>query len=61
MTQQALRRLAVLTVWAIFSIGMAHAAPEVAGTDPKFLSGDRVLLGTVEEVRSGQARINIGE
>ena len=61
MTQQALWRLAVLTVWLIATAPVAEAASEVAGTDPQLLSGDRVLLGTVEDIRSDQARINIGE
>jgi hypothetical protein len=61
MAQQALWRLAVLTVWFIGAVSVADAASEVAGTDPQLLSGDRVFLGTVEEIRSGQAKINIGE
>lgn len=43
------------------AVSGADAASEVTGTDPQLLSGDRVLLGTVEEVRSNQARINTGE
>ena len=54
------RALAVLTLPLIVFISIADAS-EGAGTDPPLLSGDRVLLGTVEEVRSDQARINTGE
>ena len=61
MTQQALWRLAVLTVWLIGMVPVADAASEVAGTEPQLLSGDRVLLGTVAEIRSDQAKINVGE
>ncbi len=61
MTRNTLRRLAVLTVWWISVVSVADAASEVAGTDPQLLSESRVLLGTVEEVRSDQARINTGE
>jgi hypothetical protein len=61
MTHNALRQLVVLTVWLLAAISLAGAASEAAETDPKLLSENRVLLGTVEEVRSGQARINIGE
>ena len=61
MTQHALWRLAVLTVWLIATAPVAEAASDVAGTDPQLLSGDRVLLGTVEDIRSDQARINAGE
>jgi len=48
-------------VWFIGAVSVADAASEVAGTDPQLLSGDRVLLGTVEEIRSDQAKINTGE
>jgi hypothetical protein len=61
MSQQALWRLAVLTVCLIGTVPVADADSEVAGTDPQLLSGDRVLLGTVEEIRSDQAKINTGE
>ena len=61
MAQQTLWRLAVLSVWFIGAVSVADAASEVAGTDPQLLSGDRVLLGTVEEIRSDQAKINTGE
>jgi hypothetical protein len=59
MTHKTLWRLALLTLWLISAVSVAAAA-EVAGGDPKVLSGERVLLGTVEEVRSDQARINTG-
>ena len=59
MTQPLLGALAVLTLSLMFSV--ADAAPEGAGTDAQLLSGNRVLFGTVEEVRSDQARINTGE
>ena len=59
MAQQALWRLAVLTMWFIGAVSIAAA--EGQGTDAELLSGDRVLLGTVEDVRSDQAKINIGE
>ena len=59
MPHQTLWRLAVLTLWFIGAV--SSAAAEVPGTDAELLSGDRVLLGTVEEIRSDQAKINIGE
>ena len=61
MAQQALWRLAVLIVWFVGAVSVADAASDVAGTDPQLLSGDRVLLGTVEEIRSDQAKVDIGE
>ena len=61
MAQQALWRLVVLMVWFVGAVSVADAASDVAGTDPQLLSGDRVLLGTVEEIRSDQAKIDTGE
>ena len=61
MAHPALWRLAVLTMWFIGVVSVADAAAEVQGTEAQRLFGDRVLLGTVEDVRSDQARINIGE
>jgi len=46
-------------MWFIGAVSVAAA--EVQGTDAQLLSGNRVLLGTVEDVRSEQARINTGE
>ena len=54
-------RLALLTAWFIIAISTAEASTESAGSHPELLPEDRVLLGTVEEVRSDQARINTGE
>ena len=58
---QALCRLAMLTVWLIATVPVVDAASEVAGTDPQSFPGNRVVFGTVEEIRSDQAKINIGE
>jgi hypothetical protein len=54
-------KLAVLTVCAIGIGSVADAASELEGTHHQLLAGDRVLLGTVEDVASDQARINTGE
>ena len=61
MTPHTLWRLAALTVWLVATVPVTHAASEVAGTDAQTLPGNRVLLGTVEDIRSDQATINIGE
>jgi hypothetical protein len=60
MAHPLLGALAVATLFLV-CMPVADAASEGAGTDAQLLSGDRVLLGTVEEVRSDQARINTGE
>jgi hypothetical protein len=61
MPHNALRHLGVLAVWLISTVGVADPPSEGATTDPELLSENRILLGTVEEVRSEQARINTGE
>lgn len=61
MAQHALWRLAVLTMWFVATVSVATAASKGEGNDPQLLPGNRVLLGTVEDVRSDQARIDIGE
>ena len=61
MSQHTLWRLTVLTLCLLATVPVAEAASEVAGTDPQLISGDRVVLGTVEDIRSDQAKINIGE
>jgi hypothetical protein len=61
MTRNGLYRLMVLSVWWLSAASLAGAAPEAESTHPQLLPGDRVLLGTVLEVKSEQARINTGE
>jgi hypothetical protein len=57
----SLWRLIVLSVWWLLAVSIAGAASEFEQTHPQLLPGDRVLLGTVEEVRIEQARIDTGE
>ncbi len=53
---------AILSVCVMTAMSMVHAASEPTETDThQLISGDRVVLGIVEEVRSDQARINTGE
>ena len=61
MPQRLLGPLAVLALSLTMFIPVADAASERGEGDSQHLSGNRVLLGTVEEVRSDQARINTGE
>jgi len=62
MPQSLLRSLGVLSLSLLISISsMADAASARDESDAQHMSGNRVLLGTVEEVRSDQARINTGE
>lgn len=50
----------LLTMLLLPPASVALAAAMFEDT-PQLLAGDRVLLGTVEEIRSDQARINTGE
>lgn len=64
MRHNILWQLAVWAVWAVWgisavSLGDAASGPEQA--HPQLLRGDRILIGTVEEVRGAQARIDTGE
>lgn len=54
-------RLIAVSLWVIsaISVGEAASAPERAHHE--LLRGDRVLIGTVLEVRGAQARIDTGE
>lgn len=47
----------------VLAVGLFSAATLAGAEDkhPQLLSGDRVLIGTVEEIRSDQAKINTGE
>jgi TusA-related sulfurtransferase len=60
MRHNILWQLAVLAVWmSAASVGDAASGREQA--HPQLLRGDRILIGTVEEVRGAQARIDTGE
>ena len=61
MIQQTLLRLTILTLWMSSALSIAHAGSEATGADHQLISGDRIVLGVVEEVRSDQARIGSGE
>lgn len=61
MTQKNLFRLVVLSVCCLSAPFIDAAAADVEPTHSQLLSGNRVLLGTVQEVRSDQVRINTGE
>lgn len=61
MRRNILWLLAVLTVGWISAASVGEAASASEQARPQLLPGDRVLIGTVEEVRSEQARINTGE
>lgn len=61
MTRNGLWRFVVLSVWWLSAASFAGAASEFEQPHPQLLLDDRVVLDTVEEVRSDQARIDIGE
>ncbi|TKS58543.1 MAG: hypothetical protein EWM73_03486 [Nitrospira sp.] len=54
-------KLIVLSVWWLSAASIAGAASEVEPPQPQRFPGNRVLLGTVKEIRSDQAIIDIGE
>lgn len=53
--------LVVLCVCWLSTASFSGAATQAEPTHQQLLPGDRVLLGTVDEIRSDQARINTGE
>lgn len=61
MRPNILLQSAVLTVWWIAATSVGDAASASEQIHPQLLSGNRILIGTVEEVRSNQARIHTGE
>jgi hypothetical protein len=61
MTQNNLFRFVVLSVCCLLAPFIEAAAADVERTHSQLLSGNRVLLGTVQEVRSDQVRINTGD
>lgn len=60
MTRQGLWQLMVLS-GCLLAVPISTGAGEGGQSHPQLLPGDRVLLGTVVEVRSEQARIDTGE
>lgn len=54
-------QVAILTLGLLSSTTFVVAASGAEGAHSQLLPGDRVLIGTVEEVRSEQARIDTGE
>lgn len=63
MTRQTLWRTTVLTAGVLGLLASTTFAgvPDVDPDHHPLLPGDRVLLGTVEDIRSDQAQINTGE
>ena len=61
MTRNSRWRLVVLSVWWLSVASIAGAASDVEPPQPQRFPGNRVLLGTVKEIRSDQALIDIGE
>ena len=56
-----LRPIAVLALSLLISIFIFDVGSAREQDDTQHFTGNRVLLGTVEEVRSDQARVNTGE
>lgn len=59
--QLILWQLAAITVWCASSASAAEVSSSTGHVHPQLLLGDRILIGTVQEVRGGQARIDTGE
>src|SRR5687767_3190067 len=51
----------VLAMGGTAAASIGEATPTSEHVHPQLLPGDRILIGTVVEVRSGQARIDTGE
>ncbi|MDF0643815.1 MAG: hypothetical protein P0111_07260 [Nitrospira sp.] len=56
-----LTRLVILALWWLATASFSVAGTQAEPAHPQLLPGDRVLLGTVEEIRGDQARIDTGE
>ena len=54
-------QLIAVTVWVISAVSVGEAASVPEHAHHELLRGDRVLIGTVLEVRGAQARIDTGE
>ena len=61
MRQHLLWQLLPMTLWVFSAASVGEAASGPEHVHPQLLLGDRVLIGTVLEVRGGQARIDTGE
>lgn len=54
-------RLLTLILWVISAASVGEAASDAEHIHSQLLLGDRILIGTVQEVRGAQARIDTGE
>ena len=54
-------RLALVGIWLLAAASVAQADTRSQGNHPELLAGDRVILGTVAEIKGDQARIDTGE
>ena len=54
-------QLIAVTVWVVSAASVGDAASVAEQAHHDLLRGDRVLIGTVQEVRGAQARIDTGE
>jgi hypothetical protein len=61
MTTRVLQPLAIFALVSVLPIAGTQAAPEGGTIEHEHLLGNRTFLGTVDEVRSDQARVNTGE
>jgi len=54
-------RLAIAGMWLLAAVSVAQADSGSQANHPELLSGDRVILGTVADIKGDQARIDTGE
>ncbi len=61
MTSSVFKPLAIFALACALPVTGTHAASEGGDIAHEHLLGNRTFLGTVDEIRSDQARVNIGE
>lgn len=61
MTRKSFWLLSVLVIWCASAASVSGAASGPETISPELISGDRVLIGTVVDVRGEQARVHTGQ
>jgi uncharacterized protein YjhX (UPF0386 family) len=61
MRQHMLWQLLAISLWVVSTASAGEAASNPDAAHSQLLLGDRVLIGTVQEVRGAQAKVDTGE